>query len=91
MPDLDLCSRDVPMAEPVEVSTLPDLAGRLREAREALGLTQQDVAEVLFVVHSTVSNWERGAAAPPLGLSIGWCRLVGLPLWVVPENREGGS
>lgn len=86
---LEMGSRSV--AERVEVSTLPDLVGRLREARERRGWSQAAVAGRLMVVHTTVSNWERGTVPPPAGLLIAWCRLLGLPLWAIPEDKEGGS
>ena len=34
----------------------------LREARLALGLTQQQLADALFVHITTVARWETGAA-----------------------------
>lgn len=40
------------------------LPRRLRDARKAAGLTQQDVAERLEVHPMSVSNWERGVTVP---------------------------
>src|SRR5690349_4843575 len=37
---------------------------RLVEAREALGITQQELAELLGKSDSTISNWERGHQSP---------------------------
>ncbi|GAJ26970.1 transcriptional regulator [Liquorilactobacillus sucicola DSM 21376 = JCM 15457] len=39
---------------------------QLRCAREAMGLTQQAVANSLFVTRQTVSRWETGAREPSL-------------------------
>ena len=42
---------------------------RLVEAREALGLTQQELAQKIGKSNSTISNWERGHQSPePLSL-----------------------
>ena len=42
------------------------LAANIREAREALRLTQTDVAARLYVTPQTVSKWENGVASPDL-------------------------
>ncbi|NCQ28719.1 MAG: helix-turn-helix transcriptional regulator, partial [Armatimonadetes bacterium] len=39
---------------------LNELAGRLRQQREKLGLKQLDVANALQVSPQAVSKWERG-------------------------------
>lgn len=44
--------------------TQQDLPSRLRAARRAAGLTQEDVARELGVHVQSVSNWERGLNAP---------------------------
>lgn len=41
-------------------------AANIREAREALRLTQTDVAARLYVTPQTVSKWENGVASPDL-------------------------
>ena len=38
--------------------------GQLAQRRKALGLTQEDLADLLGVQRSTVVRWERGGAAP---------------------------
>jgi transcriptional regulator with XRE-family HTH domain len=40
------------------------LADRIRQARERLGLTQQDVAAAVGVSLRTFGNWERGETVP---------------------------
>lgn len=37
---------------------------RLRRAREALGMNQRDLAELLGVSFEAVSKWERGVSTP---------------------------
>ncbi|HLH13823.1 MAG TPA: helix-turn-helix transcriptional regulator, partial [Solirubrobacteraceae bacterium] len=56
-----LCPASV---QPVEIGT------RLRERREALGLTQQALAEELGVTHQHVSRLESGRAMPSLDLVV---------------------
>lgn len=76
------------MTEPILVSTMPALAAVLREAREARGLSQDAVARRLFVHNTAVSNWECCRVRPVSGLLIAWARVVGMPLWMVPESRD---
>jgi DNA-binding XRE family transcriptional regulator len=84
---IDESSVNVPTSRPapLPVSTMPELVLVLRRAREERGLSQADVAEALFVAHTSVSHWERGACRPAAGLLICWARVVGMPLWLVPE------
>ncbi len=43
-----------------------ELGKRLRERRVALGLTQDELADRLFVTRQTISNYERGLSEPDL-------------------------
>ena len=76
---------------------------RIKELREKLRLTQEEFAKGLEVVVTTVSNWERGTAAPPAhklailrtkyGVDLNWL-LVGEEIVAteVPElPSRGGS
>ena len=38
----------------------------IKEKREALGMTQQELAEKLFVSRQTVCRWENGSRCPDL-------------------------
>ncbi|HFU5907788.1 TPA: helix-turn-helix transcriptional regulator, partial [Enterococcus faecium] len=38
----------------------------LKDRRAELGITQQDMAEKLFVTRQTVSNWENGKNFPDI-------------------------
>lgn len=40
------------------------LAAKLRQWREEAGLTQDDLADALGITQQTISEWERGRAAP---------------------------
>ena len=50
----------------------------LRLRREELGLTQREVAKMLFTSPSTVSDWEGGKHAPSLDSLIRWAHIVAL-------------
>ena len=57
-----------PVAGSIPDQELDELAGRLREARRAKGLTQQQVAVALHVSRRAVSEWETGARKPHVAL-----------------------
>jgi transcriptional regulator with XRE-family HTH domain len=48
----------VPLMEPAE------LGARIRELREAAGLSQAELAERLGIAQNSLSNWERGNRQP---------------------------
>lgn len=43
-----------------------ELNGRIKVAREAMGLSQSEFSELFSVTQRTVSNWESGRNEPPL-------------------------
>jgi transcriptional regulator with XRE-family HTH domain len=59
-------------------------AGRvIREAREALGLTQDDLVAALFlremsVTRQAVSSWERGRTVPRLPVRVAVFQILGI-------------
>lgn len=61
-------------------TTRQDLAHRLREARESLGLTQADVAKELGVHRPTISEIEAGRRAVNSGELYQFSRLFAVPL-----------
>ena len=62
------------------VDGLGSLGGRLREARENLGLTQADVGESIGVNKQTVHRWEVGAAVPKIRHIIDLTEILGVTL-----------
>ena len=43
-----------------------ELGEKLKQARAAAGLTQEQVAEALLVTRQTISNWENGRTYPDI-------------------------
>ena len=43
-----------------------EIEKRLKQAREAEGLTQEQVAEAVMVSRQTISNWENGKSLPDI-------------------------
>lgn len=56
------------------------LGETIRSKRESLGLTQQELAEKLFVTRQTVSRWESGSRCPDLIMSKRIADALGLTL-----------
>lgn len=42
----------------------PSIGGSIREQREALGMSQEDLARACMVSRQTISNWENGKTLP---------------------------
>ena len=65
------------------------LATRLKVARVGAGLDQKDLAQTLGVSRGTISNWERGASEPPLGLAVALAQATGVTLdWLAEGINE---
>lgn len=56
------------------------LGKMIREKREALGMTQQELAGRLFVSRQTVSRWESGARCPDLIMAKKIAMVLGISL-----------
>jgi len=65
---------------------------KLVRARQALDLTQEQIAERLKVDQSTVSRIERGEAIPSADLAAKWIRLLGVSLedLIAPPTAANG-
>jgi transcriptional regulator with XRE-family HTH domain len=57
-----------------------ETSDRLRIARIRAGLEQDEMAEVLGVSTSTVSNWEHGRTKPKLAFIAAWAQITGYNL-----------
>ena len=54
-----------------------DLVASLRQAREAAGLSQAELAQKLEVTWASVSRWERRVTFPSLYCFIRWLKVLG--------------
>ncbi len=53
------------------------LAQRLKDLRNAMAMTQAEVAEAIGTTASTLANWEQGAYRPNVDTLRALCRLYG--------------
>ena len=45
-------------------ATEMELAGQIKKHRQALGISQEALAEKIYVSRQTISNWETGRTYP---------------------------
>ena len=57
-----------------------EISDRLKEARQSIGLTQDQVAEKILVSRVTVSHWESGKSLPDIVSLISLSDLYGITL-----------
>ena len=57
-----------------------DIGIKIKNYRITRGLTQQEFAELLFIVPQTVSKWERGASYPDVFKLREICRVLGVSI-----------
>lgn len=62
------------MVEPITENRKQTFAAYITQKRKKAGLTQEELAQKLFVTHSTVSKWERGLSYPDIELVSDICR-----------------
>lgn len=69
----------------------PGIGNRVREARAAAGLTQQDLADACGVTRQTIGLVEAGCYNPTLRLALLIARIVGRSLdevfWLEDDDR----
>jgi transcriptional regulator with XRE-family HTH domain len=63
------------------------LAGKLRDVRARLGLTQQQVADALGTDASSISRFERGIRDPSLLELLGYSRLTGVGMEAFVDDK----
>ncbi len=56
------------------------LAHQVKQRRQALGISQEELAERVYVTRQTVSNWENGKSYPDIGSLIRLSDLFGVSL-----------
>lgn len=57
-----------------------ELSGQIKKYRDTLGLSQEELAERVFVTRQSVSNWENGKTYPDLQSLLRLSNLFGLSL-----------
>ncbi|WP_169814944.1 helix-turn-helix domain-containing protein [Nocardia crassostreae] len=61
----------------------PEVGIYLRRRREALGLTQEEVATAASATLSSLRKWEAGLRNPSVEALEAWCRVLDLPDWLL--------
>ena len=65
------------------------VSNKIIQARERLGLTQQQLAEKLCVTNKAVSKWECGVTLPDISLLVPLCRVLGLTVQELLDEYDG--
>lgn len=65
------------------------VGGRLREARQGLGMTLEDVARAAGLTKSFVSAVERGETSPSIGSLYRLCEVLGISVAALFETAPG--
>lgn len=69
-----------------------DTNDRMRLARLKAGLEQEEIAEILGVSSSTVSNWENGRTTPKLPFLAAWAQVTGFNMSsLMPPDAPHGE
>lgn len=71
----------------VQINTVADVGAGVREARKAMGLTQQGFADLAGVGRRFVSELESGKATLEAGKVIAVCRAAGIDVFTA-RRRE---
>jgi len=74
------------MASPPVFRVASDIAGRMRELRTLLGVTQGEFADLFARGRKQASEWERGGQAPPATVLARTAAAQGWPLEIFTEG-----
>ncbi len=72
---------DMKTGKPVEKPILPVICERIKHYREALGMEQKALAELVGVTKNSISNWECGRSRPDVNLLPGICEALNITLY----------
>lgn len=61
---------------------------QLREARDKAGLTQQNVADRLFVSRSLIATWETGRRELRMSQLLAYCDVIGASITVILKEAS---
>lgn len=64
---------------------------RLRLARVKAGIEQEEMAEVLGVSSSTISNWETGRTTPKAAFIAAWARVTGFNMTSLLSDEDAAN
>ena len=67
------------------------VSNKIIQARERLGITQQQLADKLCVTNKAVSKWECGVTLPDISLLVPLCRVLGLTVQELLDEYDGKS
>lgn len=63
------------------------LTTQLAEARRALGWSQQQLANRLYVSRTSLVKWESGQRTPEVGALLAWADAVGFEITITPKKE----
>ena len=72
---------DMKTGKPVETPVLPVICERIKHYREALGIEQKALAELIGVTKNAISNWECGRSRPDVNLLPIICEALNITLY----------
>lgn len=67
---------------------LETIGRKIALARKAKGLTQNDLAEALYVTHQAVSKWENGKSIPSIEILLELTTLFDITIDYILDNSE---
>jgi len=80
------------MSSSAESKLQSELSARLRQARKAMGLLQDDFASRLGYQLATYRNYEQGLNLPPLPRLVEIAQALGVAVgWLITGNAESGE
>ena len=65
---------------------MSDLGNKIKQIRIARGYTQDDIADMMDVKRTTISNWEKNVRMPSADKLIQYSKIVGVTLDYFSEN-----
>lgn len=68
------------------MNALGDFGQRIRALHTEKGLTQQQLADKLFITRTAVSNWEAGTRMPDIGMLSRLSKILGVKPYELIEN-----
>ena len=66
------------------------LAANIAKLRKKHGMTQEQLAEKLYVSNKAVSKWERGAGYPEITQLVGLSKIFGVPVDALLKSERSG-